>query len=357
MSIFSLSAFSQQPVNTLPDTGYVGVGTTNPNCNFHVIGTSQISGNVTVDSSITISDSARVDNNLRVNGNLYVAKNAYINDTTFSNVLRVHRITPKPGDSLVYIGDSSITISSYNTIAASPTTYFNTYYGGMGIGTAARGYAFQSLALGRFSFTNGNYSITLGNYTETSSNAPQAITIGSGVSINNKFINTIPNSIMLGTNSNLPTLFISPANGINTTGRVGIGTFNPQAKLQINAVTNDKVLSIFNMLYTNNNCNGEDVFRVWGNGKVEARSVEIKVVSWCDYVFRDDYKLLPLTELEKFIEENGNLPEIPKEEEVKKNGINLGEMNTLLLKKVEELTLYLIEQENRIKELEQCIKK
>ncbi|NUM51701.1 MAG: hypothetical protein HUU48_11360 [Flavobacteriales bacterium] len=108
MSIFTFSAISQNLPNTLPDTGFVGVGTNNPTCNFQVIGQSQISGNLTVDSSLTISDSARIDNNLRVNGHLFVGKNAYITDTTFSNVLRVNRITAKLGDSLVYIGDSSI---------------------------------------------------------------------------------------------------------------------------------------------------------------------------------------------------------------------------------------------------------
>ncbi|CAG0963049.1 MAG: hypothetical protein HND27_10220 [Bacteroidetes bacterium] len=298
----------------------------------------------------------------------------------------MHRITSKQGDSLVYIGDSSITISSYNTIAASPTTYFNTYYGGMGIGTAARGYAFQSLAMGRFSFTNGNYSITLGNYTETSSNAPQAITIGSGVSTNTKLINTILNSIMLGTNSNLPTLFISPANGINTTGRVGIGTTNPSATLDINTIGNIAPSIKLNnnlglhadLMYYQNNIltslirmgkdangttwsfedrtkQGTDIYRMYiaGNGIVYIREVEVNVPAFPDYVFSDGYKLIGIKELEKFIAEHKHLPNIPSAKEVEESGsVALGKLMVKQLEKIEELTLYIIQLEKRISELE-----
>ena len=60
---------------------------------------------------------------------------------------------------------------------------------------------------------------------------------------------------------------------------------------------------------------------------------------WADYVFAKDYKLMPLKEVEKYININGHLPEVPSTEEAIKNGIELKEMNILLLKKVEELTL------------------
>jgi hypothetical protein len=65
--------------------------------------------------------------------------------------------------------------------------------------------------------------------------------------------------------------------------------------------------------------------------------------SWPDYVFKKDYKLLPLNELESFINKNKHLPGIPSESEVKKDGLDVAEMDASLLKKVEELTLYLIE--------------
>lgn len=75
------------------------------------------------------------------------------------------------------------------------------------------------------------------------------------------------------------------------------------------------------------------------------------MTGWSDYVFKPTYKLIPLSEVKTYIDQNQHLPEIPSEEEVKKDGINLGEMNKLLLKKVEELTLYLIEKDNETKSL------
>jgi hypothetical protein len=79
-------------------------------------------------------------------------------------------------------------------------------------------------------------------------------------------------------------------------------------------------------------------------GKAVAEEVVVKLqASWPDYVFSDGYKLTPLAEVEAYIRANNHLPEIPTHNEVKQNGLSLGEMNALLLKKVEELTLYMIE--------------
>jgi hypothetical protein len=61
-------------------------------------------------------------------------------------------------------------------------------------------------------------------------------------------------------------------------------------------------------------------------------------------VFKKDYQLRPLSEVKTYIDQNQHLPEIPSAQEIAKDGLNLGEMNRLLVKKVEELTLYLIEQ-------------
>lgn len=74
--------------------------------------------------------------------------------------------------------------------------------------------------------------------------------------------------------------------------------------------------------------------------------------SWPDYVFDKGYKLKPLSEVADFVKKNKHLPEIPSATEVEKDGFGLASMNEKLLKKVEELTLYLIEQDKKIKELE-----
>ena len=91
------------------------------------------------------------------------------------------------------------------------------------------------------------------------------------------------------------------------------------------------------------------------NGTIRAK--EIKVDSdWADFVFKKDYKLPTLKEVETHINENGTLPGIPSEAEVKANGVNLAETNALLLQKIEELTLYIIQQEKRMESMEAEIK-
>ncbi len=86
-------------------------------------------------------------------------------------------------------------------------------------------------------------------------------------------------------------------------------------------------------------------------------SIEILVEPvWADYVFEKNYKLRSLQEVNAFIDKNGHLPEVPSAEEVKNNGVKLGEMDAILLKKIEELTLYMIEQNKKIEMLEKQLK-
>ena|SRR5690554_405488 len=83
-------------------------------------------------------------------------------------------------------------------------------------------------------------------------------------------------------------------------------------------------------------------------GLLYAREIKINLQSWPDYVFHKEYELMPLSEVETYIAKNGHLPNIPKAETIETEGLNLGEMNKLLMLKVEELTLYLIEQQKVI---------
>lgn len=93
------------------------------------------------------------------------------------------------------------------------------------------------------------------------------------------------------------------------------------------------------------------------DGKIHAKEVEVKANVWADYVFKKDYQLKSLDEVEKHIAENGHLPNIPSADEVLKNGINVAEMNSRLLEKIEELTLYSIEQNKQLKSQSDKIEK
>ncbi|WP_209332468.1 hypothetical protein [Lunatimonas salinarum] len=158
-------------------------------------------------------------------------------------------------------------------------------------------------------------------------------------------------------------------------GNVGIGTTSPTHRLQVAGSTkwtgtassytevhsngsgqflrqfsnNGTSVSWLILGYANNGV--QAMFNDGGinvNGTVKAKEVNITTAGWPDYVFRSDYNLMPLSEVEGFIRENGHLPNIPNEAEVMANGVNLGEINVLLLKKIEELTLYIISQNQKM---------
>jgi hypothetical protein len=107
---------------------------------------------------------------------------------------------------------------------------------------------------------------------------------------------------------------------ISASKDVGIGTTTPKEKLSV-------------------------------NGKIRAHEIKVEIANWPDYVFSPSYKLPNLKATEQFIRANNHLPEIPSAAEVEKEGISLGEMNAKLLKKIEELTLHLIEQDKKQSDL------
>lgn len=111
----------------------------------------------------------------------------------------------------------------------------------------------------------------------------------------------------------------------NSNGNVGIGTITPQAKLAV-------------------------------NGDIFSKKVKVTQSGWPDYVFSTSYRLLTLKQVENFIKQHKHLPDVPSAKEVDDDGLNLGDNQAILLKKIEELTLYAIEQNKRIENLERMIK-
>lgn len=94
-------------------------------------------------------------------------------------------------------------------------------------------------------------------------------------------------------------------------------------------------------------------FKLASDGMLFAKGIKVSVeeYDWPDYVFDKEYKVLPLESIEEYIQSNGHLPGVPSAKEIAENGLDLGEMNKLLLQKIEELTLLVIELNNQIKEL------
>jgi|GEM_PF-3328014 len=146
--------------------------------------------------------------------------------------------------------------------------------------------------------------------------------------------------LLFGTNS-LTNLTIK--NG----GKVGIGTSSPSQKLDVNgnaAVSGRVLIGNPDPLKATN-------FALCVNGDALFTKAVVKLyANWPDYVFKPTYKLRPLSELEKYIKQNNHLPDVPSAAQVEKGGIDLGSNQAVLLKKVEELTLYIIEQDKKSKE-------
>lgn len=134
---------------------------------------------------------------------------------------------------------------------------------------------------------------------------------------------------------------------IKGTGNVGIGTTTPSVKLEVAGDT--KIGGNVNIGATIMPSN----YKLAVAGDVIAERVVVKLqASWPDYVFSPNYQRASLTDVEKYILQNNHLPNVPSAKEVADKGIDVGAMNTKLMEKVEELTLYLIEQNKRMEALE-----
>jgi hypothetical protein len=192
--------------------------------------------------------------------------------------------------------------------------------GNVGIGTSSPSRPFYvstpSSDMAMFKNTGtGNVSIAVANNTGQMS-------LGIGATTPHPYIWSTTGNFFIG-NDGDPTLFVSGM----ADGNVGIGTTDTKGyKLAVdgNAVFNKVVVKPTN--------------------------------SWPDYVFHANYSLRPLSEVEQYIKQYGHLPEVPSAEEVEKNGIDLGDNQATLLKKIEELTMYVIEQNKKILSLESKVK-
>ncbi|MCX6199922.1 MAG: hypothetical protein NTY88_12000 [Bacteroidetes bacterium] len=96
-----------------------------------------------------------------------------------------------------------------------------------------------------------------------------------------------------------------------------------------------------------------DNAQLFVDGKIVAKYVVVTESNWADHVFNRDYALRSLPELENYIAQNHHLPEVPSECEVEEKGVNVGEMNATLLKKIEELTLYVLAQQKQMDKMKE----
>lgn len=313
----SLASYAQ---NTFPTTGNAGIGTTAPTDLLDIRHGSIRKGitiagdgdiNAYSDIQFKINNTTALPDGATIAWNMSHRKDGYFSGSTF------------PGSSVEFYGlrkgggyYAPLSFKSNgDVILASPK---NAPSGNVGIGT-----------------TNPTSKLTIdGNIngwlisskaTVTSAGEYNGIKLLTGYpNDTNKWAAVVATAEDLHSNSTGLALYSSALERVRIAGNgnVGIGTTSPKAKLAV-------------------------------EGNVLAKEIKVKTdISVPDYVFEPDYKMQSLSEIENYVKEHKHLPEIPSAKEIGEEGLDLGAMNLLLLKKVEELTLHIIELEKRIVEIE-----
>ncbi len=173
------------------------------------------------------------------------------------------------------------------------------------------------------------------------------------------------NSILIGASAANGNARLQVTGDITATGNFGIGTATPAAQLHTTGTVRFAGLTINNtqtrvlVSDANGNLYYRDASTLAGNGMlnsslavngtISARRLKLLQTGWPDYVFDSTYRLPSLEELEEYIQKNKHLPGMPSAAEVESKGIDLGDHQAALLKKIEELTLYNIAQEEELK--------
>ena len=314
--VLSQISFAQSLFPT--DGSNVGIGTLNPTSNLEIretVNTSVPAGQIAPTKSI-LKFSRNGTNNYSYNENaefrlghggnsVYGSKlDLYINGSLNTNSTPDQHVMTWNYDGNVGIGTTTpraVLDVAKTTGSGTLSTVFARLgegdYVGDGTFLGVRAYSTSIINGKSFSIEHSFYNITNSSINFFRGGS----TSGGGISFN--------------TNNNKEQMII------DYIGNVGIGVTNPTNKLDV-------------------------------NGTIHSKEVKVDMNGWSDFVFRKEYSLPTLQEVEKHINEKGHLKNIPNEEEVLKNGINLGEMNSKLLQKIEEMTLYMIEQNKKIIDLE-----
>jgi hypothetical protein len=270
--------------------GNVGVGTATPSGKLHVVAGS---------SGATANSAASI----------FVAENDWDGGISI--------LTPSNKDGSLFFGNPTQNnlgwlsyVGASNALSFGAAGYERiriTQNGNVGIGTASPQAPFE---------TSGNIRITGLTLVPTSGAGLEAW-YNSSANIGAVTAYDRTASVYTQLRFNGSVVAINAASG----GNVGIGTTSPQYKLAV-------------------------------NGTIGAKEVIVIGTGWADYVFRPNYRLRPLSEVRDYIRQNHHLPDIPSESEVRTSGVGVGEMQAKLLAKVEELTLHLIQMEDRNSRLE-----
>jgi hypothetical protein len=351
------------PISLNPSGGNVGVGTTNPVSKFHVVaGTNQAIATYIPSVASGIPDFA-------VGGIGFQLSRP--GDGAFAHAIYTYDSTGGAKDNLAISSRSDIVFTAGNSgPGGAPERMRIAETGNVGIGTVSpsekltvTNNATNAITIG----VRGAYpvvSATGTNYYKQAEIGEPVYNIPAGVvdsgyriglavqgyTYTNDFAGTLGTQMSLwvraGSNTGAPTGTITNSygiylenldGGVNVVNKYGLFQSNPTAKnyfagnVGIGTTSPTEKLSV--------------------NGRIRAKEVIVETTNWSDYVFAKDYKLASLSEVEQHIRQQGHLPGVPSATEVAEKGVSVGDMQAVLLAKIEELTLHQIAQEKELARL------
>ncbi len=350
-----VSVSAQTDPNVLPTIGNVGIGTTTPISKLEVMGTVHIDSTLKVSDSLSVTGNTKLGQDLKVEGNLYLT-----NLPSYETATGVLEPLFKSADGAVYKGPILATQNAAIPCLTLPDGSFaNVPFWISNVATASLYTGFCSNSkvgietdLPRVSLDNRG--TTYSNRLALGNADPLAMIEYFSLKINSSPATAYP---LMAITSGVNNLFTLNSSGlVNTkfvqTSQIGINV-DPSGASQIGVFhikTNLPNTNTTPVFLIENQVN--KLFQLNNNGHVYARQIRVNLDNaWPDYVFKKNYKLMTPLELESFINQNGHLPNVPSESEIQKTGLDLGESNRVLLEKVEELTLYMIQQQKMLDEM------
>jgi hypothetical protein len=350
--LFFTNSQNSSPQVVFRGSGNVGIGTASPAQKLDVAGAIAISGNSVIDVGRNVTAVGGTFNSLTVSGSSGLTLSAgpvYMGNNT---AIWMKNASGTSGAIMFADASNNLNIGDYSNAFAGNLIFRTTGQtrmsvlanGNVGVGTMAPG---QKLSVsGTIESTAGGFKFPDGTIQTTAASGGTGQWSTNGININN-----------------------------SNSGNVGIGTSSPSQKLDVAgsiAVSGTSVIDVNRNIVNvasgafagNVNVGGSVII---GNrtttsykldivGNVRANEVVVNT-DGSDFVFEEGYGLMDLASLAEFVRTNKHLPDIAPADEMQKAGVGIGEMQTKLLQKIEELTLYMIDQEKRIQEQNRRIEK
>lgn len=352
----SSQSFSQE--NVISENGNVGLGTTSPSARLTVAGSARIDSTLVVSDSVTMSSSASVGEDLKVNGNLYLPNIPLVDHITNETILFTNSEGLTEKASLTELNNIlySKHCSAVGGVVASPTwangpnkIFSECPEVRVGIGTNAPSRSLDVIGdIKAYSHIWANGSLSVGADLSLFSKCYiQNLNRAAAIQVKTSGNTTAYQRLMYFEYDNADTKIMEVMN--TATSRTPFA-LKANGEMDIDNGTG----RIFH-LGTNGDLeltNGTmQTFKVETNGMIRGRRMKLDLDTWADYVFEPTYQLMPLSEVETFVKKEKHLPNVPSEQELKADGVDVMEMNRILMEKVEELTLYLIQQNKNTEEL------